>query len=123
MVPLQASVDGFLHVCKREHTTTILLQADVGANDETTPTKAQTAARKEFAILPIGRQQGQTASTEQSKKFDAGGCRGAITFRLDGCLFRFAFLCPHGLSFSVVSTIFPSRYERRREFPIKDGRD
>ena len=48
----------FLHVCTDpELKTTILLQADVGVNDETTTTKAPVAARKEFARLQIGRQQ------------------------------------------------------------------
>ena len=64
----------FLHVCTNpEQTTTILLQADVEANDETTPTKAQAAARKEFARLTIGRQQRETTLTKQSKQFDPGG--------------------------------------------------
>ena len=50
--PLQASIGSFLHVCKSpEQGTTILLQAEIGANDETTTTKSQAATR-----LPIGRQ-------------------------------------------------------------------
>ena len=56
-LPLQASVDGFLHVCTNtKQTTTILLQTVVGANDETATTKAQAAACKEFVRLQIGRQ-------------------------------------------------------------------
>ena len=73
---LKASVDSFLHVSASmdQEGTIILPQPDVGVDvyDETT-SKAQAAARKEFARLPIGRQQRETASTEQSKQFDPGG--------------------------------------------------
>ena len=72
----QASVDDFLHVdCTRslDREGTNLLQADVGVKPETANTKAQVAAREEFARVPIGRQQRGTASTEQSKQFDPGG--------------------------------------------------
>ena len=63
--PLQVSVGGFLHVCIHpEHMTTISLQADVGAIDETTTTKAQATARKEFERLSISRQQRDTTLTE-----------------------------------------------------------
>ena len=73
--PLQATVDGFLHVSctSPEQGTTFLLQADVGVDAETTTTKAQVAAREEFARLPIGRQQRGTTSTEKNKQFDPGG--------------------------------------------------
>ena len=49
-----------------------MFQPDVGVddNDEATTSKVQPGARKEFARLPIGRQQRETASTEQSKQFD-----------------------------------------------------
>ena len=52
----------------------ILLQPDLGVddNDEGTISKVQAGAREEFARLPIGRQQRETASTEQSKQFDRG---------------------------------------------------
>ena len=73
---LQASVDGFLPVsCTSPEQEGILLQPDVGVddNDEAITSKAQTAARKEFLRLPIGRQQRETTSTEQSKLFDPRG--------------------------------------------------
>ena len=52
-----------------------MFQPDVGVDDtDVKPSsKAQAGARKEFAELPIGRQQRKTASTEQSKQFDPGG--------------------------------------------------
>ena len=70
-----ASLDGVLYVSclSLEQGITILLQADVGANDEISTTKSQAATCKEFARLPIGRQQRETASTKQSKQFDPGG--------------------------------------------------
>ena len=43
-----------------------------GYDEKTIPTKAQAAARKEFARLLIGRQQRETTSTEQSKQLDPG---------------------------------------------------
>ena len=51
LFPLQASVDGFLHVdCTRnlDQEGTELLQADVGVKPETTTTKAQVTAREEL---------------------------------------------------------------------------
>ena len=48
---------------------------EVVDNDETTSSKAQAGAYKEFAGLPIGRQQRETASAEQSKQFDPEGKR------------------------------------------------
>ena len=74
--PLQVSVDGILHVsCTSPEQECILLQPDVGVddNDEATTSKAQATTRKEFARLSIGRQQREMASTEQSKQFDLGG--------------------------------------------------
>ena len=74
--PLQASVDGFLRVnCTSPKQVCILLQLDVGIddNDETTPSKAQAGARKEFAGLPIGRQQRDTASSKKTQQFDPRG--------------------------------------------------
>ena len=53
--------------------TTILLQADVGANDEAIPTKAQDVAREEFERLPVGPQQREMALIKQSKQFDPAG--------------------------------------------------
>ena len=52
----------------------ILLQPGVGVddNDEVKTLKTQAGAREEFARLPIGQQQRETASTEQSKQFDRG---------------------------------------------------
>ena len=58
IIPLQASVDGFLHVdCTRrlDQEVTNLLQADVGVKPETTTT-TQVAVREDFARPPIGRQ-------------------------------------------------------------------
>ena len=51
MLPLQASVDGVLHVsCSRPELECILLQPDVGVDDkEKTSTPEQAAARKKFA--------------------------------------------------------------------------
>ena len=72
--PLPASMDSFLHVSASldQGGTTFFLQpgVEVDDNDETTTSKAQAGARKEFARLPIGRQQRETASTKQSKQFD-----------------------------------------------------
>ena len=52
----------------------ILFKLDVGVddNDEATTSQVQTGAREEFARVPIGRQQRETASTQQSKQFDRG---------------------------------------------------
>ena len=53
----------------------ILFKSNVGVdnNDESTTSKVQAGAREEFARLPIGRHQRETASTQQSKQFDWGG--------------------------------------------------
>ena len=74
--PLQASVDGVLRaICTTREQECILFQQDVRVDDidETTSSKAQAGARQQFAVLPIGRQQRDTASTEQSKQFDSKG--------------------------------------------------
>ena len=42
-------------------------------NQPATTSKVQAGAGEEFARLSIGRQQRETASTEQSKQFDPGG--------------------------------------------------
>ena len=68
-------MDGFLHLtCTNPEQEYILLQPDVGVddNDEATTSKVQAGAREEFARLPIDRQQQEMASTEQSKQFDRG---------------------------------------------------
>ena len=62
--PLQASVDGFLRFnCTSPEQECILSQPAVGIddNDEATTSKVQAGARKEFAGLPIGRQQRETS--------------------------------------------------------------
>ena len=48
-------------------------QKVVVRNQPATTSKVQAGAREEFARLPIGRQQREMASTEQSKQFDPGG--------------------------------------------------
>ena len=76
MFPLQANVDVFLRFnCTILEQECILFQPDVGVDDydETKSSKVQAGARKEFAGLTIGRQQRETASTEQSQQFDPGG--------------------------------------------------
>ena len=59
--PLHASVDSFLHVSTSldQEGTIILFQPGVGVddNDKATTSKVQVGALKEFARLPIGRQQ------------------------------------------------------------------
>ena len=75
---LQASVDGFLSVnctSPEQETTTILLQADLRVDDETTSTTAQAAVREEFTRPPKNRQQRRVTEkdAEQNKQFDPGG--------------------------------------------------
>ena len=48
-------------------------QKVVVRNQPTTTSKVQAGAREEFARLSIGRQQRETAPTEQSKQFEPGG--------------------------------------------------
>ena len=76
--PLEISMDFFLRLnCTSPEQEYILLQPDVGVddNDEAKTSKVQAGAREEFARLQIGRQQPETASTEQSKQFDRGRSR------------------------------------------------
>ena len=73
---LQASVGGFLRVsCTSPEQECILLQPDVGMDDEGKIISEQTAAREEFARPSNKReQQRMTAwTTEQSKQLDPGG--------------------------------------------------
>ena len=80
---LQANVDGILSFnCAIPGQKCILSQPEVGVdgNDETTSSSAQVGARKEFTGLPIGRQQRETASTEQSKQFNFGGLLRSFYF-------------------------------------------
>ena len=73
LLPLETSMDVVLHLnCTSPEQEYILLQPDVGVddNDEATTSKIQPGARKKFARLSFGRQQRETASTEQSKQFD-----------------------------------------------------
>ena len=72
---LEASMGGFLHFnFTSPEQECILFQSDVGVddNDELTTSKVQAGAREEYARRPIGGQQQETASTEQSKQFDRG---------------------------------------------------
>ena len=75
IVPLQASVDGFLHLnCTSLEQECILLQPDVGVDDEkeTTATSQQVAVREERPTKKR-QQQGVAAwSTEQNNQFDRG---------------------------------------------------
>ena len=51
-----------------------MFQPDVGVDDnDEISSKVPADAHKEFAGLPIGRQQRDTTSTKQSKQFDRGG--------------------------------------------------
>ena len=73
--PLEISMDVILHLnCKSPEQEYILLQPDVDVddNDKATASKVQAGACEEFARLLFGRQQRETASTEQSKQFDRG---------------------------------------------------
>ena len=75
IIPLETSMDGFLHFnFTSPEQECIMFQSDVGVdnNDESTASKVQAGAREKFARLPIGRQQRETASTEQSKQLDRG---------------------------------------------------
>ena len=76
--PLQTSVDGFLYVSASldQKGTIILLQPDVGVDDEeNTTTSEQVAAREKFAGPSKKRQQQKMTAwtTVQSKLFDPGG--------------------------------------------------
>ena len=73
VIPVQTSMDGFLNFnFTGTEQECILFKSDVGVddNDEATASKVQAGAREEFARLPIGRQQRETASTEQNRQFD-----------------------------------------------------
>ena len=74
---VQASVDVFLRVnCTSTEQECILLQPNVGVDDEEKiSTSEQAAAREEFARPPKKRQQQRMTArtTEQSKQFDPGG--------------------------------------------------
>ena len=79
LFPPETSMDGFLHPNPTgPEQEFILLQSDIGVddNDEPTASKVQARARKESARLPSGQQQGMTAwSTDQNRKFDRGRSR------------------------------------------------
>ena len=64
-----------LYPCVKEMMSVPLAngQKVVVRNQPATTSKVQAGAREEFARLSIGRQQRETASTEQSKQFDPGG--------------------------------------------------
>ena len=73
LFPLKTSMDVFFNFTGTEQEC-ILFKSDVGVDDidEWTTPKVQAGAREEFARSPIGRQQRETASTQQSKQFDRG---------------------------------------------------
>ena len=63
-----------VHPCVKEMSVPLANgQKVVVRNQPATTSKVQAGAREEFARLSIGRQQRETASTEQSKQFDPGG--------------------------------------------------
>ena len=122
----------FLHVCTSpKQETAIFLEADVEMNDaETITTKAQVAAREEFTRPSKKRQQRRVTAwgAEQTNQFDPGGLLSTtFSFRCTSvCLIRFFSSCVVVLvlfCFLLVCKIFPSRYERREYFSIKDGSD
>ena len=77
MLPLEASVDGVLHVsCAIPERECILLQPDIGVDDKEKPSSSeQAAAREEFARPSKKRQQQRMTAwtTEQNKQFDPEG--------------------------------------------------
>ena len=63
-----------VHPCVKEMSVPLANgQKVVVRNQPATTSKVQAGAREEFARLSIGRQQRETASTEQSKQIDPGG--------------------------------------------------
>ena len=75
LFPLKISMDGVLNFdFTSPEQERILFKSDIGVddNDESTTSKVQAGAREEFARLPIGRQQQEAVSTQQSKQFDRG---------------------------------------------------
>ena len=63
-----------VHPCVKEMSVPLTNgQKVVVRNQPATTSKVQAGAREEFARLSIGRQQRETASTEQSKQFDPAG--------------------------------------------------
>ena len=63
-----------VHPCVKEMSVPLANgQKVVVRNQPATTSKVQAGAREKFARLSIGRQQRETASTEQSKQFDPGG--------------------------------------------------
>ena len=78
---LGTSMDSFFNFTGTEQEC-ILFKSDVGVddNDESTTPKVQAGAHEEFARLPIGRHQRETASTQQSKQSDRGRSQRTITF-------------------------------------------
>ena len=78
MFPLQASVDGGLHVsCTSPEQECILLQPDVAVDDEEkTTTSEKTSAREEFARPSKKRKQQRRMPAwgkDQTEQFDPGG--------------------------------------------------
>ena len=127
----QASVDGFLHVsCTRPEQECILLQPDVGLDDdkEKATNSEQAAAREKFARPSKKRQQQRITAwtTEQSKQFGPGGWQRNHYFSVKTIVLSCILFARHScvfLYFSVLSASFQSRYERRGELSLKDGSD
>ena len=78
-------MDSFLHVSTNldQEGTIIFLQSDVGVddNDKVTTSKVQAGARKEFARLPIGRQQRKRVQLSKATNSTPEGDGGVFTFR------------------------------------------
>ena len=76
LFPFETSMDGFLHsnCTSTEQEYILLLQPDIGMDDNNETTSQQAAVREEFASPTEKRQQqGTTAwATEQNKQFDRG---------------------------------------------------
>ena len=111
IVALQASVDGVLRFnnCTSPEQECILFQPDVGVDgDRDQPTTSQRAtAREEFARPTKKRQQQRMTAwtTEQSKQFDLGRWREAITFCRDECLVSYI-VCSFFSCFVCSSVVY-----------------
>ena len=87
---------------------------EVDDNDEATTSKVQAGARKEFAGLPVNRQQRETASTEQSKQLDLRGrWRRCLLSAEKG--FHCSLFCPYVLYFSLLFFCLVRKADTRGE--------
>ena len=70
---LKTSMDSFFNFTgMKQECILFKSNVEVDDNDESTTSKVQAGAREAFARLRIGRQQRETAITQQSKQFDRG---------------------------------------------------